>query len=218
MAPKATKTDAKGNIKTLAEQLKRILDRTYSLQQQLNEKAADATIHDSIFPEDPGLRLWVGATLYATGMEMYQRVFDKLGFQEAERAYSEFAVLINIALNIPKGVWPINRTAFWAYWDENVEKLDVDARVRPVVHDLEAFHKTPGWIKVSMPFIRNITPEMLPPHVREQYGFQSSSTSRFMYRLCMGGARAIYPALPGAFRCIPKKQAMKEVEKMLREQ
>jgi uncharacterized protein (DUF2236 family) len=244
IAPTATKTDANGDVKTLAEQLyqsiheamvylygltfgtreqrKRILGQIYSLQQQqqqqVNGNAEDAAAHVSSFSEDPKLRLWIAATLYATGTEMYQRVFEKLSVHEAERAYKEFTVLVNIALNVPKGLWPINRGAFWAYWDENVEKLDVDTRARPVVHDLEALDKTPGWLKVSMPFIRHITPEMLPAHVREQYGFQSSSTSRFMYKLYMGGARAIYPALPGAIRSIPKKRAMKEVEEMLREQ
>lgn len=148
---------------------------------------------------------------------MYQRVFDEISFKEAEQTYNEFTMLVSIVLDLPKGVWPVNRAAFWAYWDENVEKLDVDTQTRLVVHDLEGVHKVPGWVKVSMPFMRNITPEMLPPHVREQYGFHSSPTTRFMYKLYMGGARVIYPALPGAIRCIPKKRVMKEVEKMLRE-
>lgn len=240
MARTATRTDKNGEIKTLAEQLyesiqtatvhlygltfgtreqrKLMLDQIYASQQQVHHGTKTRrTSLLSPYSEDPKLRLWVAATLYATSTELYQRVFRELTLQEAEQAYSEFTVLFNIALNLPKGAWPANRTAFWAYWDENVEKLDVDTRARPVVHDLEAVHNVPGWAKVSKPFIRHITSEMLPPHVREQYGFASSSKSRFMYKLYMGGARVVYPVLPGAIRFMPKRRAMKEVEKMLRE-
>ncbi|KAH8694962.1 hypothetical protein BGW36DRAFT_194260 [Talaromyces proteolyticus] len=190
-------------------QRKQVLDRTHS-QDQSNE---GAKVHGQ-YPLDPKLRLWVTATLYATATEVYQRVFEKLDLQRAERVYYEFS-LMAVGLNLSKDSWPQSRKAFWDYWDEHIELLDVDPQALPIVDGLEKLRDLPGWLRVSKPFIRNITPEMLPPHVREQYGFQSTSTSRFKYKLYMNGAKAIYPALPSSIRCLPKKRAMKELEDML---
>lgn len=209
------------------QQQKQILDRIYASQQQQQQQqqqqrrishvARNGISHLSPYPQDPKLRLWIAATLYATGTEVYQRIVDELSFKEAEQAFNEFTVLLNLTLNIPKGLWPANRAAFWAYWDDHVEKLDVDTRARPVVHDLKKLRNVPSWVKMSMPFMKNITPEMLPLHVREQYGFHSSSTSRFRYKFSMSIGRAIYPVLPRAIRSIPKRRVMREVEEMLRQ-
>ena len=158
------------------QQRKQILDRIFTAQQQQQQQqqqqrrishvARNGISHLSPYPQDPKLRLWIAATLYATGTEVYQRIVRELGFKEAEQAYKEFTVLLNPTLNIPEGLWPNDRAAFWAYWDEHVEKLDVDTRARPVVHDLKKFHNVPSWVKISIPFMRNITPEMPTPHVR----------------------------------------------------
>ncbi|EEA27254.1 hypothetical protein TMatcc_004461 [Talaromyces marneffei ATCC 18224] len=207
-------------------QRKQILDRIYASQQQQQQQqqqqrrishvARNGINHLRPYPQDPKLRLWIAATLYATGTEVYQRIVHEFSFEEAEQAFDEFTALLNLTLNLPKGLWPADRAAFWAYWDEYIEKLDVDSRARPVVHDLEKFCNVPSWVKISMPFMKNITPEMLPPHVREQYGFHSSPTSRFRYKYSMSIGRAIYPVLPRAIRSIPKKRVMKEVAEMLR--
>lgn len=202
------------------DQRRRILERTHSPQkqpppQQQNNEKTRAKIHDQ-YPHDPKLRLWIAATLYATATEVYQRVVERLSLERAERTFYEFSLLAK-ALDLPKDSWPQTRNAFWVYWDENVELLDVDSSARPLADGLRNLQDLPAWLKVSKPFISNITPEMLPPHVREQYGFQSSVTSRFKYRLYMGGAKAIYPVLPSAIRCMPMKRAMREVEEMLQE-
>jgi uncharacterized protein (DUF2236 family) len=118
------------------QQRKQILDRIYASQQQQQQQqqqqrrishvVRNGIGHLNPYPQDPKLRLWIAATLYATGTEVYQRIVHELSFEEAEQAFSEFTVLLNLTLNIPKGLWPANRAAFWAYWDEHVEKLDVD--------------------------------------------------------------------------------------------
>ncbi|QKX56958.1 uncharacterized protein TRUGW13939_04066 [Talaromyces rugulosus] len=201
------------------DQRRHILERTHSQKQrqqpQQDNQKPRANIHDQ-YTHDPKLRLWIAATLYATTTEVYQRVVERLSLERAERTYYEFSVLAK-ALDLPKDSWPQNRNAFWVYWDENVELLDVDSSARPLADGLRNLQDLPAWLKVSKSFISNITPEMLPPHVREQYGFQSSITSRFKYRLYMGGAKAIYPVLPSAIRCMPMKRAMREVEEMLQE-
>lgn len=242
MARTASKTDAGGKVKTLAEQLyqsihlttvylygltfgtrqqrKQILNLIYTSQQQQQRRNSNATrngtSHLSPYPQDPKLRLWIAATLYATGADVYQGIVHELSVEEAQQAFDEFTILLNLTLNLPNGLWPANRAAFWTYWNDHIEKLDVDTQARPVVHDLEKASNVPGWVKMSKPFMKTITPEMLPPHVREQYGFHSSPTSRFKYKFSMGIGRAIYPVLPRVIRSLPKNRVMKEVEEMLR--
>lgn len=219
----------KGKSKNLAEQLFEDLRHTiidmYGLvfgtraerQQILNRINSHNNNNNSkeeYYPEDPQLRLWIVATLYTTATDFYQRVFEKVDYHTAQRAYREFSVLVTDALRlVPREIWPEDRNAFWAYWDEEIKKLDVDSRARPVVHDLQAYDKDiPTWVKlVRRPFIRVVTPEMLPPHVREQYGLRSTSTSRFCYRFVVGGAKAVYPTLPKRIRTHPKNRALRQL-------
>ncbi|KAL1986071.1 hypothetical protein VTN96DRAFT_6968 [Rasamsonia emersonii] len=198
------------------EERKKILERINNSSSSSSNRqgAGQGKGHDYLrdyYPEDPQLRLWIAATLYATGTDFFQRVFEKVDFHRAQRVYREFTVL-TVALRLPRGVWPENRNAFWAYWDEEVEKLNVDPHARPVVHDLKAYADVPRWVKlVRRPFIRVVTPEMLPRHVREQYGLRSTATSRFLYRVAIGGAKAIYPTLPKKIRTHPLNRALRQL-------
>jgi uncharacterized protein (DUF2236 family) len=211
------------NSKILAEQLFEGLRHTvidmYGLvfgtrdeKKQILERASQ---HQSpqYYPEEPQLRLWIVATLYATATDFYQRVFEKVEYHAAQRVYREFSILVIEALRLlPRGVWPEDRNAFWAYWDEELDKLEVDSRARPVVHDLQAYNNVPTWVKlIRGPFIRAVTPEMLPPHVREQYGLKSTAASRFWYRFAIGGAKAVYPTLPKGIRTHPKNRALRQI-------
>ncbi|KAL1963086.1 hypothetical protein VTN77DRAFT_8732 [Rasamsonia byssochlamydoides] len=177
----------------------------------INKRNRQGKRPQDYYPDDPQLRLWIAATLYATGTDFYQRVFEKVNYHRAQRVYREFSVL-TVALGLPPGIWPSDRNAFWAYWDEEVKKLQVDARAKPVVKDLQTYADVPQWVKlVRRPFIRVVTPEMLPPHVREQYGLRSTATSRFLYRLAIGGAKAVYPTLPKGIRTHPLKRGLRQL-------
>ncbi|KAB8072661.1 hypothetical protein BDV29DRAFT_202213 [Aspergillus leporis] len=157
-------------------------------------------------------QLWVAATLYATATDFYQRVYGRVNYQTAEKAYVEFTSLMH-AVGIPPGTWPENRQAFWRYWDDQIEQLTVTADAHKFAQDL--IHRTdyPGWVSVMKPFLRVLTIEMLPPRIREAYGLKSTFSTRGLYRTTMGFSVAVYPALPTSTRGYPLRYYLQELRK-----
>ncbi|PWY86529.1 hypothetical protein BO94DRAFT_466795 [Aspergillus sclerotioniger CBS 115572] len=153
-------------------------------------------------PPDTPTQLWLTATLYATATDFYQRIYGRVDYRTAERAYMEFTTILS-CLNIARDVWPPTRQAFWVYWDEQIERLSVSAEAHRFAKDLLDRSDLPGWVMAVKPLLRVITIEMLPPRIREAYGLKSSAKTRGLYRGTMGFSVAVYPALPGSVRGYP---------------
>ncbi|KAJ5692737.1 hypothetical protein N7462_002160 [Penicillium macrosclerotiorum] len=156
------------------------------------------------FTHHPELQLWMAATLYATATDFYQRVYGRVDYQTAQRAYSEFTLLISY-LGVPAGTWPDSRQAFWTYWDDQVGKLTVSTDAAQFAKDLRESTELPGWVQRIQPFLRAVTIEMLPPKLRDAYGLRSSASTRALYRTWMGFSVAVYPAMPNKWRSFPLK-------------
>ncbi|KAK8041701.1 hypothetical protein PG993_006224 [Apiospora rasikravindrae] len=154
---------------------------------------------------DPHLQLWVAATLYATAIDVYQRVFPQgphaiADDAEHERIYAEYAVLA-CALQVPPDLWPRTRADFWAYWDREVaDRLVVTSHARAVARDLLSLERAPWYLRLFLPAVRVVTAEWLPPRIREEYGCRRH---RRTYALMEKTVRAVYPALPTRFRTWP---------------
>lgn len=164
--------------------------------------------------DDPELQLWVAATLYAAGTDIYERMFGALGDAEAEQLYREYSVLA-VSLRVRPGMWPPTRRAFWEYWDEKVETLEVSEHARNVARDLLYNKKLPLYVRVAMPLVRLSTAQMLPGRLREGFGLKSTKTRRRMFALTLGFTKATYPCLPKVVRTYPKRYYLKDMRRRL---
>lgn len=122
---------------------------------------------------DPALQLWVAATLYDSAMQTYDAVFPALAPDAADTIYRQHGVL-GTALGMPANLWPATRADFAAYWHEQLGLLQLDGSIRSVADELLAARRAPLWIKAAMPLARFLTTGLLPPSVRELYGFHWS--------------------------------------------
>lgn len=162
----------------------------------------------------PDVHLWIAATLYATATDFYQRIYGRVNLKTAEKAYGEYSLLCHV-LGIPSGTWPENREAFWKYWDERIETLQVTDHANEFAKDLMYRTEFPRWVQTLKPFLRVVTIEMLPPRIREQYGLESTMGSKGLYRFTMGFSVAVYPALLKSVRGYPVQYYLKELRKHL---
>ncbi|OJJ69493.1 hypothetical protein ASPBRDRAFT_57157 [Aspergillus brasiliensis CBS 101740] len=162
-------------------------------------------------PCDPSIQLWLTATLYATATDFYQRIYGRVDYRTAEKAYIEFTTILS-CVNIAKDVWPPTRQAFWAYWDDQIERLNVSGDAHLFAKDLLYRTNLPRWVTAVKPLLRVITIEMLPPRIREAYGLKSSAKTRGLYRGTMGFSVAVYPALPNSVRGYPLKYYLEELK------
>lgn len=166
------------------------------------------------YTSTPAIQLWVSATLYATATDFYQRVYGRVNYRTAEKAYAEFTLLMH-ALGTPTGMWPENRQAFWKYWDDQIEQLTVTADAHRFAQELFERKDLPRWVNMLKPLMRVATIEMLPPRIREAYGLKSTMSTRGLYRTAMGFSVAIYPALPQSTRSYALQYYLTDLRKRL---
>ncbi|PLB53420.1 hypothetical protein P170DRAFT_348880 [Aspergillus steynii IBT 23096] len=166
------------------------------------------------YTSHPPTQLWVSATLYATATDFYQRIYGRVNYRTAEKAYAEFTLLMH-ALGMPTGTWPATRQAFWKYWDDQIEQLSVTADAHRFAKDLFDRTDLPRWVVMLKPLMRVATIEMLPPRIREAYGLKSTASTRGLYRTAMGFSVAIYPALPKSTRSYALQYYLEDLRKHL---
>lgn len=165
--------------------------------------------------DDPDLQLWVAATLYACGLDIYEKLFGKLDPVEAEEVYKEYSVLAT-SLRVPEGMWPKTRKDFWAYWDEKIATLQITDHAKSVANDLLFNNHGPLWVRANLPLIRVLSTEWLPPRMRTEYGLKSTKTKRAVYRMTMGVGRTVVPILPAYLREWPKNYYLKDMRKRMK--
>lgn len=186
-------------------------------------KAVIDTVHRAHVPvhgatydaNDPELQLWVAATLYASGVDIYEKIFGKLDDATAEQTFREYAVLAT-SLRVPPEMWPADRKSFWEYWDRQIANIVVSPHAQKVANDLLRDNKGPLWLKMQLPFLRLMTAEWLPPRIRDAYGLKTSAPKRGIYRATIFFGRHIYPLIPLSIRQAPKTHYMKDMRKRMR--
>lgn len=162
--------------------------------------------------DDPDLQLWVAATLYTAGVHMHQLMFGEFDSETEDKVYQEYSVMAT-SLRVPRDMWPENRKAFWAYWDEKVDTLHISENAKNVANDLLYNKAGPLWLRINLPVIRLVTAEWLPPRMREEYGLR---THKRRYRLLVGVAQKIYPALPLVIRRYPVRYYLKDMRNRMK--
>lgn len=165
--------------------------------------------------DDADLQLWVAATLFATGVRCWERVYQPIApGPEREEMYRQYSILA-CALRVQPEQWPRTEADFWRYWDDMVATVEVTDHARAVKTDLLSLAQAPWPIRMWLPFVRLATAEWLPPRVRELYGMKTSRSRRAVYRVLEKVVRATYPPLPEAVRTYPVKYYMKDMRRRL---
>lgn len=162
--------------------------------------------------DDPELQLWVAATLYAAGTEIYEKFFGSFDEASSDEVYREYSVLAS-SLRVPPELWPVDRAAFWAYFNKKVDTLEITPYAKHVCGNLLWNKKSPLWIRANMPVIRVLTAEWLPPHMREEYGLKRKPKR---YKAMMALAKIVYPVLPLSIRSYPVKYYLNDMRKRMR--
>ncbi len=148
---------------------------------------------------DPGLQLWVAATLYETALQIHELVYGPLGDEDGESLLADYAV-VGTALGVPRDMWPRDRSAFATYWQHELDGLRVDAAAARVANDLLSPRRGPLWLKVAMPTARAVTAGLLDEPLRAAYGLRFNQRR---YARLVSVARAVYPRLPARVRHAP---------------
>lgn len=117
---------------------------------------------------DPGLQLWVTATLAHTGMQVHELLHGPLPAELAAEVYAASGEL-GMSLQLPRHAWPADRAAFDRYWEAALPTLEVGPAARAVAAELLAARAAPWWLRLALPAAREFTAVLLPARLRDAY-------------------------------------------------
>jgi len=86
---------------------------------------------------DKDLQLWVGACLYRGVVDVYRLFVGEPDTATAERLFEQGRKL-GTMLQVPRDMWPADRAAFDAYWQESLDKVHIDDTVREYLFPIAA--------------------------------------------------------------------------------
>ncbi len=171
-------------------------------------------VHDGDLPAysafDPDLQLWVSATLYATMIDLNERVYGPLTDASHEQVYRDFRQL-GLNLQLRPEVWPSDTAEFRRYWDEMLPQLAVTETTRRLAEQILHPNDVPLWLRAALPASRLVTTGLLPARLREQFGLPWSDRLEHRFERRMRWAAMVYPRLPGALRHRPRDVYLKRL-------
>lgn len=164
---------------------------------------------------DPGLQLWVAATLYRGGVELAELFHGPLPAPVADALYRE-AAIYGTALQMPASLWPADREAFEAYWDRTLATLRVAPPVRAYVDALLGGGAVPWWLRGLMPLQRFFTRALLPATVRDAFGLSWSDADDRRWQRFRRWAPRLYWAFPRLLRHLPARIMLADLRRRSR--
>jgi uncharacterized protein (DUF2236 family) len=160
---------------------------------------------------DPGLQIWVWATLVDTALLMYEQVRPPLSASDRERYYAE-SKLVAYGCGAPHGSCPETWADFAAYMDHVVEhdlrvtdsarSVAVAAMVPPLPFGLADLVAGPNAL---------VTIGHMAPSLRAQYGFEWDASKERSLRRWTAAARAT-TVLPTSVRHAGTKMTLRRTK------
>ena len=159
--------------------------------------------------------MWVAATLYATGVDVYEKIFGKFDEVTTDRIYDQYSVLTS-SLHVPPEVWPKTHADFWEYWDDTAAKLSITEDAVSVKNDILYNKNLPFWVRMNPPLLRLATAGWLPEQMREAYGWEKHSRRRRVgYKMLNTVVQATYPNFPKRWRMFPDNFYLQDMRKQI---
>lgn len=165
--------------------------------------------------DDPELQLWVAATLFDSGLQIYEATLGPMTGvmqEELRQGYARFAT----QLGCPEELWPSSVAEFRAYWQQQVDTLEVTEDAKRICRDMMYSGSLPWYLRTLLPLNRLITAGLLPERMREEYGFAWNPRRERMFRRVVRGLRLVYPRVPRRMRWLPMKLYMRSFRKRFR--
>ena len=121
---------------------------------------------------DRDLQLWVAACLYKGAVDSYRTFVGEMDDDTADRHYAD-SICLGTTLQVPPRMWPADRAAFEAYWQESLTKVHIDDAVREYLYPIAASRlrgvRLPGPLqRRSEDFALLVTTGFLPQRFRDE--------------------------------------------------
>ena len=165
---------------------------------------------------DKELQRWVAACLYFGSSDLIEKISGPMSAETADAFYAH-SVRLGSTLQMPEGLWPKDRHAFAAYWQEALATLEIDARTRAYLHALIDLKMLPKPLQLLAPLHRFWVTGCLPERLREQMQLPFSSTQERCFKAMLRALGQVMKYLPRALRQFPLNYYLWDFRRRLRQ-
>jgi uncharacterized protein (DUF2236 family) len=172
---------------------------------------------------DRDLQLWVAACLYKGTEDVYRLMVDDPSEASLDALYRHCA-RFGTTLQVREDRWPEDRDAFERYWNEGLERIEVDAVTKPYLLDIAnlAFIAKPlGGIGRPVawafgPLNRFLTTGFLHPPFREALGLSWNARRQRAFDRLTSAVATVIKHLPPPLRAFPFNLYLADVRRRVR--
>ena len=152
---------------------------------------------------DTDLQLWVAACLYKGLEDVYEIIHGPPDPQTAAVLYRHGARL-GTTLQVTEDRWPPTREAFFAYWDEMVDRIEMDDLTRGYLQGIAGAAFLPAPFSTLLgPSQRLLSVGFLPPPFRAELGLPWGPVRQRLFDAVVGAAAAVDRVAPEPVRIFP---------------
>jgi uncharacterized protein (DUF2236 family) len=149
---------------------------------------------------DPELQLWVAACIYV-GFSVWLELFRGPLTPAQHEAFYRHASRLATTLQVPEEKWPADRDAFYAYWWNAVDEIEMDDVTRGYLSDLANLRFFKPWARRLLGgWNRFLTVGFLAPEFRAMLQEPWSARDQRRFDRFLKGAIAVDKALPAVIR------------------
>ncbi|GAA1952474.1 oxygenase MpaB family protein [Agromyces allii] len=156
---------------------------------------------------DADAQRWVASTLLAVALDIHERVYGPLPPTDADAIVRGYAPL-GFRLQGSREGWPDTRQEFDAWWNARLGTLRVTDEARHVARTLLSTSDALRGLSFLLPPVRLVTAELLPPALRDAYGFRWTPRARRVAQAWLAAVAAVWPWLPRIVRHAPMRVSL----------
>jgi uncharacterized protein (DUF2236 family) len=145
---------------------------------------------------------WVHATLIDSAIQAYELILGEVPLSQKQALYAE-SRRFTALFGIPESYLPEDWTAFRTYFDEMVDSPNIT--VGRAAQDICGFLQQPPRRSIAplWHWYNTMTGGLLPPSVRDAFGFPHSPRDQAVFDRSVRALRLAYPRIPDRLRFLP---------------
>ena len=169
---------------------------------------------------DPDLQLWVAACLYKGGVDVRRMFIGEMDDETADQHYRD-SMALGTMLQMRPEMWPADRAAFDAYWQESLDQIHIDDTIRDFLYPIAAGRI--GSLRLPWPFqgitdsvALLITTGFLPQRFREEMKLDWNRSKQREFDRLIAAIRLGNTFAPSAVRNFPFNVLLHDVDWRMR--
>lgn len=169
---------------------------------------------------DPDLQLWVAACLYKGGVDVRRMFIGEMDDETADQHYRD-SMALGTMLQMRQEMWPADRAAFDKYWEEQLDNIHIDDRIREFLYPIAVARlrglQLPGPLQnIPEHVALLITTGFLPQRFRDEMKLEWNASKQREFDALMGAIKLGNTVAPSFVRNFPFNVLLHDVNWRMR--